>query len=247
MDPDEGVRTKTINWIHPQGSEQEELITKLFPKKNSASLAVVGMERMETGRDYSSFSSFSFLQGICRSGHQTDYTLRETTGGEPVLCGLCFLMDGFSREVPFRIHAHRLLAENGNPETSPQFLSHLQLAMGLKAPPRGMSLKQYSLARRQYSRPAPGQFPITSALWQMMGYQPPLAVPLLYRLLGLPEAEIATYMELSQYNVHLRLAKGVRLCLRFVRHDSKKEKARIVNNSSGWADDGTYQEQVASG
>lgn len=138
---------------------------------------------------------------------------------ETEFCSLCFLQAAFEAEVPRRVHAYKLLAENGNPANSESFVAHLECVMGLMPPKPGQNLREFRLARKRYSSPSPSMYPVTSALWEMMGYQPPLATPLMYCLMGLPEAQIAVKLGISQYNVSIRLVKAARLALRFVRHD----------------------------
>lgn len=119
-------------------------------------------------------------------------------------------------EVPRRIHAYKLLAENGNPEVSPQFYAHFQASLGLKPPKPGENLKAYRLARgRLYGkRPLKSQFPLLSSLWMMMGTQPKLAQALILSFTSHSLLEIAAQMKLSPYGANLAAAKGVRMALR---------------------------------
>jgi hypothetical protein len=139
--------------------------------------------------------------------------------GSDEFCGLCWLLDGFQSEIPGRIHSYKLLAENGNPETSERFLAHAEAVMGLIPPRPDQDLHAYRLAREQLYRPSQRQFPVTYALWMMFGYQPPLAEPLTYKLYGMPDWEIAERLGVSTYNVQIRLVKATRLALRYVRND----------------------------
>lgn len=133
-------------------------------------------------------------------------------------CGLCFLTDVFQSEVPRKIHEYKVLAVNGNPETKGTFLKHLSGQMGLHEPPPDISLERFRRARKQYSpEPSRTQFPVTFALWQMFGSQPKMAKPLLRRLLGSNENEIASQLDMSIYTVQVTLAKAIRTTLRYVR------------------------------
>jgi hypothetical protein len=51
-----------------------------------------------------------------------------------------------------------------------------------------------------------------------MGTQPPLAVVTVKAVLGMNEVAIAQMLDLSQWDVHMRLAKGVRAVMRMVRN-----------------------------
>lgn len=141
------------------------------------------------------------------------------------LCGLCFFQDGFASELPTRLHAYKILADNGNPETSPKFLAHLQVTFGIRPPEPGQSLHQFRAQRRLASSPAPGIYPIASVIWEMMGNQPPLAHPFYLAVIGVPEAQIASRLEISQYNLWNRLAKATRYAMRlyYGRYSTSKE------------------------
>jgi len=138
-------------------------------------------------------------------------------------CALCFLRDRYEREVPQRLHAYKQIAPNGNPETSHLFLMHQETALGLVPPRKGQNLRDFRLARAQYSV-APGAFPVTSSLSKAMGYQPPIAIPVLRAIQGLTAREIAAELSareersVSILNVHRRMVKGLRLVMRMVRH-----------------------------
>lgn len=173
-------------------------------------------------------------------GHSHFY-LVQFVPEQPLLCGLCFFRDGVEGEIPHRVHAYRVLAANGNPETSPKMISHLQLIMGLIPPKEGESLAQYkrrrtSPSREQYtvrsplphhklvqlprmesfSRPAPGLFPVTTALWKLMGVQPPLGRVLVDGVNGRREAEIARRLDTSALDIYIRMAKAIRVAVGFI-------------------------------
>lgn len=151
-------------------------------------------------------------------GHSFLYVVLTWNEGTPAFCGLCFLYNVFRDEHPTRIHEYKQLALNGNPETKHEFLNHLQSSLGLAAPQPGQSLRNYRLAREQYSRkPDRAKHPVTSALWELFGSQPKMAKPLLRALLGVEENEIARQMDWSIYNLQTTMAKAIRTALRYVR------------------------------
>jgi hypothetical protein len=179
-------------------------------------------------------------------GHNPFYGIKFVEE-QPLLCGLCFFKEGVEGEVPGRIHQYKVLAANGNPETTPKMASHIFVVMGLKAPNLGESLQAYrqrrnSLAREQYtarspleghklflqtrverfSSPAPGLFPVTSALWRLMGYQPPLGLVLVEGVYGRTEREIAAKLDVSVLNIYIRMAKAIRVGMGFIPNDGKK-------------------------
>lgn len=160
---------------------------------------------------------------------------------QPWFCGLCFFRIGYDSEIPTRIHEYKTLASNGNPETKPKMVSHLHVVMGLKAPNPGERLSDFrkrrsALAREQYtarsplpghklflqtriepfSRPAPGLFPVTTALWKLMGYQPPLARVLIEGVNGSTEFQIAQLLETSVLDIYIRMAKAIRVGMEFI-------------------------------
>lgn len=158
---------------------------------------------------------------------------------QPLFCGLCLLRQGFESEIPSRIHQYRTLAQNGNPESTPKFVAHLVLAMGLVPPKPDESLsawrrKRESLAREQYTARSPLDhrliqlqrvekysapsrlFPVASALWKLMGYQPPLGRVLVPAVGGRSEIEIAGMLQISYWDTHVRMAKGIRTVMGFL-------------------------------
>jgi len=173
--------------------------------------------------------------------HHSGLYLTKAYEDGPLLCGLCFFRDGYQAELPPSFHLHHILAENGNPETSPRFLVHLQLVMGLEAPKPGQDLaefrrKRIALAREQYTVRAPKRFnhrlsthikkvrysspsklyPIASALWKLMGYQPPLGIVLVRGVGGRTELEIADELDVSHMNIHIRMMKAIRTAMGYL-------------------------------
>jgi hypothetical protein len=123
----------------------------------------------------------------------------------------------FKDELPTRIHEYKKLADNGNPDTKPAFLAHLQHALGMIPPQPGQSLKNFRLAREQYARrPSKQHQPATYALWTLFGYQPAMAKVLLRMMLGESENDFLKD-GYSIYQVQTTVAKAIRTALRFVR------------------------------
>lgn len=165
---------------------------------------------------------------------------------QPPFCGLCLIREGFESEMPTKFHMYKTLAENGNPETAPKFLAHLVLAMGLVPPRDDESLAEWrkrrnSLAREQYRRRSPvgnrpylthlrverfsapsKLFPVASALWKLMGYQPPLGRALVPAVGGKNEIEISKTLGISYYDTHLRIAKGIRTVMGFMEDGERR-------------------------
>lgn len=164
---------------------------------------------------------------------------------QPPFCGLCFFKQGVEAEVPGRIHQFKTLADNGNPETSPKMVAHLHVSMGLKPPRKGEALQDYRKRRtaraheqyttrsplkdhklvqqtrvEKYSSPSPRLFPVTSALWQLMGYQPPLGRVLVEGVNGQTEVQIARALNTSVLDIHNRMVKAIRIGTGFIPHDS---------------------------
>lgn len=189
-------------------------------------------------------------------GHNPFYSI-QFYPEQPLLCGLCFFREGVEGEIPNRIHQFKTLAANGNPETMPKMVSHLHVVMGLKGPNPGESLSAYrkrrnSLTREQYtarsplkdhklfqavrverfSSPAPGLFPVTSALWQLMGYQPPLGLVLVEGVYGRTEREIAKSLDVSVLNIYVRMAKAIRIGMGFI-PDGGKTRSRSSSRQRG--------------
>jgi hypothetical protein len=70
----------------------------------------------------------------------------------------------------------------------------------------------------QFSRPTQ-MYPVASALWKLIGYQPPLGIVLVKAVGGANEAQIADHLNISLYNVHLRMEKAIRAGLGFLPHE----------------------------
>jgi hypothetical protein len=176
-------------------------------------------------------------------GHSPNYIVK-LYENQPWFCGLCFFREGTEGEVPTRIHQYKTLADNGNPETTPKMISHMHVTMGLKPPEQGEALSDFrkrrsALAREQYttrnpfdhskivqqyklepfSRPAPGLFPVTTALWRLMGYQPPLGRVLVLGVGGRTETDIAGMLSASVLDVYIRMAKAIRVAMGFIPDD----------------------------
>lgn len=151
---------------------------------------------------------------------------------ERAFCGLCYLRDGFQSEVPKKIHLSRTLAENGNPQTAPQFMSHLFVAVGLVPPAPDEDLREFrekrkpSRARGQYTVPAQSEpywqlYPVSSALWKLMGYQPPLGrviAPAVVR--NLSEVDISYELRTTLVDVHVRMVKAIRTTMGYLPHET---------------------------
>jgi hypothetical protein len=192
-------------------------------------------------------------------GHSLMYLIKSADDG-PMLCGLCFFREGYQAEQPSTIHLHHTLAENGNPETAPLFMSHLNVIMGLRAPEPGQDIKEFqrkrnSLARGQYTRrvkvgsklvpqtfvqverfskPAWMLYPVASSLWKLMGYQPPLGIVLVRGVGGRTEREIASELDVSVWNVNIRMGKAIRTALGYI---IRGESRRTDHNPSGGDDE----------
>lgn len=178
------------------------------------------------GRDYLTSLPYDSFRVNPDCGHSPSYVLRNYEE-QPLFCGLCFYREGWESELPGRVHLFKTLAENGNPETSPKFLAHLFLAVGLEAPKPDETLREFQnrrspRAREQYTRPAWGLFPVASTLWKLMGYQPPLAIVLVRGTMGQSEAYIANAMDISLLDVYIRMAKGIRAAMGFLPYDTRR-------------------------
>lgn len=161
---------------------------------------------------------YSNLVPVSGCGHSFLYVVWRWNEKTPAFCGLCFLSALWKDEAPTRIHEYKQLAVNGNPETKESFLKYLESNLGLREPLPGQSLKNFRLAREQYSRrPSKKSSPATFALWTLFGYQPRMAKPLLRMILGLSETDISRQTGESLYNIQMSVAKGIRTSLRYVR------------------------------
>lgn len=145
-------------------------------------------------------------------GHSSLFYLNHPGQAGIGFCGLCWLTEAWESEFPGRFHEYKLLAENGNPETSPRFWSHLKSNLGLIPPIPGQDLGAYRLARKRlYGVPSKNQFPIASALYEIMGVQPKLATPLVLFFCGYSMDYIRKEMKMSTYGVHQSMSKGIRM------------------------------------
>lgn len=130
-------------------------------------------------------------------------------------CGLCWLQNAWEAESPTRFHEYKLLAENGNPETSPRFWSHLKANLGLIPPLEGQDLRQFRRDRKRlYGEPSPNSHPVASALYHIMGVQPKLATPLVMFFCGSEMIGIQTKMKMTTYGLNQSMSKGIRMTLR---------------------------------
>lgn len=182
------------------------------------------------GREfYTSLPYDAFRETVaCR--HSSLYVLRNYDS-QPLFCGLCFYREGWESELPTRVHLFKTLAENGNPETSPKFLAHLLLAVGLEPPKPDQNLRDFQnrrspRARVQYTKPAWGLFPVASSLWKLMGYQPPLAIVLVRGASGVDEARIAEELDTSLVDIHIRMAKAIRTAIGFLPNETRPDRHR---------------------
>lgn len=150
-----------------------------------------------------------------------------------VFCGLCFLREGYSDELPGRLHHVHELAENGNPRQTDRLNSHVQVIEGLFPPLQNQSVRSFSRARGQLgSHPAPNIFPFASAIWEVLGKQPPLGWPLYEAVRGVAIPEIARNMDLSLYNVNERIMKGVDMAARIIRKYDNDGRERNAARST---------------
>lgn len=91
------------------------------------------------------------------------------------------------------------------------------ISVGLVPPEPEQSLREFRLQRSRRSKPNPKLFPFTSALWQLMGVQPPLGRVLVKFCEGYSELEIGAQLDLSIYNVQERLRKSTNTAHKFLR------------------------------
>lgn len=153
---------------------------------------------------------------------------------ETIFCGLCFMREGYAYELPGRLHLTRTLADNGNPQQTGQLEGHVSIVEGLKPPPLDMPLRHFSRARGQLrSRPLPLLFPFASSVWEVMGKQPPLGIPLAYFVTGASEFYIARTMDISLYSVNERLGKAVRMATKLIKgYDGRRNSHQAAEYSS---------------
>lgn len=132
-------------------------------------------------------------------------------------CSLCFLSFAFQGELPGQIHHSKVLTTNGNPRQTDKFTAHVGLVEGFKPPKPSENLHQFQRSRSRNTAPAHKIYPVSSVLWELMGYQPPLATPLIMAVSGYTDPQIAEFMDISIYNLHERLLKAVRITLRWIK------------------------------
>lgn len=187
------------------------------------------------------FQSLPYDGARLDCGHSPLYIVQAIQNG-PWICGLCLFKEGFEGELPTRIHQFKTLADNGNPQQAGKFQAHVFLTMGLVLPRvdsdgRPEPLHEYRRRRGQlhcdrscrqpclehqprerehYTEPAWKLFPVASALWKLMGYQPPLGIVLVRGVNGRTEAEIAKELDTSHQNVVIRMAKAVRTAVGYL-------------------------------
>lgn len=141
------------------------------------------------------------------------------TKSSPVVCGACYFRDGVLDELPTRTTIRRDSGTFGAPEIDPLLIEHAMVTVGLVPPLPGQALQQFRIERRKRSQPNPRLFPFTSALWELVGKQPPLARVMVLFCQGYSEVEIADRLNLSLYNAHERLRKSIHTSKKFLKVD----------------------------
>jgi hypothetical protein len=141
------------------------------------------------------------------------YELKDPYGH--IFCGPCSIRHQFLVEIPSQV-TMRKLSDAGTPDFNPHFNGHLLVVLGLFPPNSGEQMHKFRERRKKISQPIKGLFPTTSALWQLMGNQPPLAIPLLEFCQGYNEVSIAERHSWSLWSVQERLGKGSRAVTRTV-------------------------------
>jgi hypothetical protein len=147
--------------------------------------------------------------------HVDGYFIRNPYGD--IRCGPCSFRTGFWDEMPGRMSVKEFSGLYGAPKLDPRTEAHIMASAGLIMPMPDEALKSFRRRRKRLSQPTASLFPYISALWHLTGYQPPLARVLIRFVEGRSEAEIASEMDQSLYNVQQRLAKSVRVANRFLR------------------------------
>jgi hypothetical protein len=165
-------------------------------------------------------SSSTFdLQGRSSCDHPRTFGIFTQNDGFYAFCGLCWLSKVWEDEIPRRVHAYKQLAENGNPELHATFRKHLEVAVGLRPPEPHQPLREYRLARKQYSvPPRKGSYPVSAALWDIMGKQPIIARCMIRSMLGQDFLQIAEDLDITPYGAYQATAKGIRMVLRHIRN-----------------------------
>lgn len=163
-------------------------------------------------------SSGTPMQGSSSCQHSIDFFLFTQDDNKLAFCGLCRLRELWEDEVPRKIHAYKVLADNGNPQVAGAFYAHLQASVGLIAPKPDENLNNFRLARgRLYRAPSEMQFPLLRALWEMMGTQPKLASALICQLNHQDSLVSAANLKMTSYGFNQATAKAIRLALRTIR------------------------------
>lgn len=137
--------------------------------------------------------------------------------GVSTTCGPCFFREGVLGELPSRVTIREETGAFGSPQFDPRFVAHVMLTSGFVPPEPGEPMKAYRQRRRRISHPSPSLYPISSAVWELMGVQPPLAKVLVVFCQGYNELQIADQMDLSLYNVYTRLRKAVHAGRKFLK------------------------------
>lgn len=164
-------------------------------------------------------SSLLISGGGSSCEHPRTYWVFTQNDGYPAFCGLCWLKRVWEDEIPGRVHAYKVLAENGKPEIAPQFRRHLEVMVGLRPPDRGQNLREYRLARGQLCvPPRKASYPVSSALWDIMGKQPIIARCIIRSMVGQELADIAVDLQITPYGAYQATAKGIRMTLRYLRN-----------------------------
>lgn len=182
-----------------------------------------------------------------RCGHSSEFLVY----WETMFCGLCFFREGYFDELPKKLHhTKRSLADNGNPQQVGKLESHVKVVEGIIAPLENQSLEAFSRVRNALeTRPATKQFPFASALWEMMGKQPPLGLTLVYAI-HYPLDEVAAKLGVSVLNAHERLAKALNYATNLLRKYDVRNEASTADLSSpprSQERHATDQPKVASG
>lgn len=132
-------------------------------------------------------------------------------------CGPCYFRWGILEEIPGRTSVKKL-SDAGTPDLFSELLSHLQVQLGLVPPRSGESMKAFRKRRTDHKYSNTTRiFPFSSALWLLMGYQPPLAIPLVEFCKGYSEVQIADRFDWSLFNVQERITKGSRTAMKYLR------------------------------
>jgi hypothetical protein len=135
------------------------------------------------------------------------------------VCGACHIRNGVLDELPTRTTIHQESGLFGAPETDPRLIEHVMVTAGLVPPAPDMPLREFKRIRRIQSKPNWKQFPFTTALWELMGIQPPLARVLVEFCKGYNEIEVSERLDLSPFNVCTRMRKAVQVTRKYLKVD----------------------------